>query len=725
MVDRLFIVDKIRLNQIAEEYNLLPRCEEDARLVAEAIAVRKVSMTRLDELRALVRQCEKDLKPLSKKRRKLVVDTTTSPSILPQKKKQYSSATRWTLFELSETIKSDIALAEKVCEPREAKTYMSVISLANACITECKNRLHSQVLLLEDSLRILKEHIRQTKDNALQNEYLAQSMHWIEAATKLRAGYQETMAALKVRLTFECKTDAERAECYEQYALQKAKYTTEADELLRQYSQDTKIDLDHPEKSFIRNRIHVYKNASGATVLQCSDGSELALQSTSLDEQSKTVANDPLLSISNGHSKKRKKQYRKSIAASLMKQLSTSANMLGAPGASDNISQFFSTMAEIQAPDKQEECISSAMRDASFTQLVAQSMGDNNKTKTVYVYKKENHMRDLLNAIQGKSNAAIPDEVISAVRQELHKFSRDPTTVDPLYVKGILHNLGLSEYYDHVFYIAHILNPTFELPVILKPHDDRIIQRLCAMEAPYERIKHRVVSTRRNFMSYPVSAFKCSELEQFLAERAVLKHEQDLAALLQQPLDGKLVVQNIADYCRDDYDFLTRAPADNSRTPYVLESEQIFDYATNTLLQQVQVSNCIRWVRERLEFLHSEIEHWKTYRRYFKFLKDGKLMKKQQEWFALICEELGWPQIKTVGNSSFSFQTDDKPWKYGVKRKDPQTIAAYNSKFAFVVQKPVAKDNRAEGAEWVGEPMDECGDEGDGGALNNADCEDH
>lgn len=129
-----------------------------------------------------------------------------------------------------------------------------------------------------------------------------------------------------------------------------------------------------------------------------------------------------------------------------------------------------------------------------------------------YTYKRINHFREFLRKVQGKGKMSPPHDLVLMLRAEFHKCHTDTNFIKPCLVRKKLRKLNQSEFYDMVAALTMILNPNYE-PLDIPPERE---EKLCFMfmqaEPVYEGIKRFVRKNRRNFMSYPVSAFKLCQL---------------------------------------------------------------------------------------------------------------------------------------------------------------------------------------------------------------------
>jgi len=140
------------------------------------------------------------------------------------------------------------------------------------------------------------------------------------------------------------------------------------------------------------------------------------------------------------------------------------------------------------------------------------------KSTSVFSYDRLNHMVEWLNSIQAKEKTEIPEDVLTALKNEFKKqgtvLRKD---IKPTKVKAYLKKLGMAKYYEHVNYITSLLNgvPAPSFPSEL---EDKLKKMFMMIQKPFE--KHRTPD-RKNFMSYSYTLYKFCEL---LGEDSYLKH---------------------------------------------------------------------------------------------------------------------------------------------------------------------------------------------------------
>jgi len=123
-----------------------------------------------------------------------------------------------------------------------------------------------------------------------------------------------------------------------------------------------------------------------------------------------------------------------------------------------------------------------------------------------------NHFREYIRQIQGKSRASLPPELFDVLKDEFQKARVEQEDITPSRVKAKLRKIDQSRYYEHCESIAATLNPAYRPIDIDAAHEEKLCLMFVQLEDPFERIKHVVVRSRKNFLSYPYTFFKLNEL---------------------------------------------------------------------------------------------------------------------------------------------------------------------------------------------------------------------
>lgn len=148
-----------------------------------------------------------------------------------------------------------------------------------------------------------------------------------------------------------------------------------------------------------------------------------------------------------------------------------------------------------------------------------------------YNYKRINHFKEYLREQQGESKIFIPPQCLEDIIKEICKYTKEPNNASYALVKKVLKRLSSADssyvkFYEHSKYITRLINKNYR-PLSIEPeHECHLCQRFAETEAPFERHKKAVVKDRKNFMSYPFTAYKLAELagyDQYLPSFKLLK----------------------------------------------------------------------------------------------------------------------------------------------------------------------------------------------------------
>ncbi|MDA9846887.1 hypothetical protein N9C10_03030 [Flavobacteriaceae bacterium] len=126
-----------------------------------------------------------------------------------------------------------------------------------------------------------------------------------------------------------------------------------------------------------------------------------------------------------------------------------------------------------------------------------------------YFYKRENHFNEWLNQFQARETTNIPDEIIDQLRVEFKKTKiKKLDEITHARVKSILKKLKHNKYYEHVPYIANLLNG-IKPPRMTQELEDKLRKMFNDIQAPFD--KH-CPEERKNFLSYSYVLYKFCEL---------------------------------------------------------------------------------------------------------------------------------------------------------------------------------------------------------------------
>jgi hypothetical protein len=134
-----------------------------------------------------------------------------------------------------------------------------------------------------------------------------------------------------------------------------------------------------------------------------------------------------------------------------------------------------------------------------------------------YSYDRKNHFNEWIAQFQAKESTNVPKEVIEQLKIELKKQKiRDATDVTHGKVRTLLKKLKMNKYYEHVPYIATIING-INPPCMPQSLEDRLRLMFGQIQEPFQ--KH-CPGDRKNFLSYSYVLYKFCEL---LSEDSYLK----------------------------------------------------------------------------------------------------------------------------------------------------------------------------------------------------------
>lgn len=148
----------------------------------------------------------------------------------------------------------------------------------------------------------------------------------------------------------------------------------------------------------------------------------------------------------------------------------------------------------------------------------------------IYSYKRENHFNEWVSQFQAKESTNVPEEVISLLRNEFKKQKiRELSEITHEKVKTLLKKLDKSKYYEHVPYIATMLNG-IQPPTMPQSLEDKLRLMFHQIQKPFEKHKPE---KRKNFLSYSYVLYKFCELlgeDSYLPCFPLLKSKEKLYA---------------------------------------------------------------------------------------------------------------------------------------------------------------------------------------------------
>lgn len=145
-----------------------------------------------------------------------------------------------------------------------------------------------------------------------------------------------------------------------------------------------------------------------------------------------------------------------------------------------------------------------------------------------YSYKRDNHFNEWLLQFQAQETTNIPHEVIEQLRSEFKKQKiKSISDITHAKVRSFLKKLRLNKYYEHVPYIANILNG-MQPPKMSQALEDRLRMMFRDIQEPFNK---NCPESRKNFLSYSYVLYKFCELlgeDDFLPCFPLLKSKEKL-----------------------------------------------------------------------------------------------------------------------------------------------------------------------------------------------------
>jgi hypothetical protein len=146
----------------------------------------------------------------------------------------------------------------------------------------------------------------------------------------------------------------------------------------------------------------------------------------------------------------------------------------------------------------------------------------------VYSYKRDNHFNEWLLQFQAQEQTNIPEDVIESLRSEFKKMKiKKLSDITHAKVRSLLKKLKMNKYYEHIPYIANILNG-IDPPKMSQELEEQLRKMFQEIQEPFN--KHCPAS-RKNFLSYSYVLYKFCELlghDEFLDCFPLLKSREKL-----------------------------------------------------------------------------------------------------------------------------------------------------------------------------------------------------
>ena len=143
---------------------------------------------------------------------------------------------------------------------------------------------------------------------------------------------------------------------------------------------------------------------------------------------------------------------------------------------------------------------------------------DRNTENKPSMYKRINHLSELLNQFQAKESTDIDDDVYIQIKEELRRQRKvDYSKLNYDLMRQILKKLRLNKFYEHIYHIINKLNG-LPPPTLSKKLEYMIKQKFIEIQQPYLLFKK---SDRKNFTTYNTMINKILQL---LNENELRKH---------------------------------------------------------------------------------------------------------------------------------------------------------------------------------------------------------
>ena len=139
------------------------------------------------------------------------------------------------------------------------------------------------------------------------------------------------------------------------------------------------------------------------------------------------------------------------------------------------------------------------------------------------MYKRANHLNELLLQLQGLERTIVPAAVIDRVKAEATKYRIEAPKITMAQVRSILQRLKLPKMYEHSAQIVHTL--TGKPPIVI-PEDVEV--RLKTMFQELLPVYEEYKGKRKNFLSYTFAIFKLLEI---IGEEELVQHGRQMKLL--------------------------------------------------------------------------------------------------------------------------------------------------------------------------------------------------
>lgn len=120
---------------------------------------------------------------------------------------------------------------------------------------------------------------------------------------------------------------------------------------------------------------------------------------------------------------------------------------------------------------------------------------ENYEYRTNSIYRRPNHLNEMLAQLQGLEKTIVPLDILDRVRAEAHKYRIDTAAITMSQVRAILQRLRLPKFYEHSAQIVHTLSGR---PPIVIP--EAVEQRLKGMFNELDPVYEEHRGRRKNFL---------------------------------------------------------------------------------------------------------------------------------------------------------------------------------------------------------------------------------
>jgi len=163
-------------------------------------------------------------------------------------------------------------------------------------------------------------------------------------------------------------------------------------------------------------------------------------------------------------------------------------------------------------------CKSCGYSENAMLEIEKSCVKDRNIDNKPSMYKRINHLSELLNQFQAKELTEIDENIYEQIKEELRRQRKiDYTKLDYNIMRNILKKLRLNKYYEHIYHIINKLNG-LPPPTLSKKLEAMIKQKFIEIQLPYLLFKK---SNRKNFTTYNTMINKILQL---LNENDLRKH---------------------------------------------------------------------------------------------------------------------------------------------------------------------------------------------------------